>query len=104
MAKFIESYTYEGIEGKPWAEVLARVQEFKAAMHEGGAKNITVLEGSLGSDQGTVTVMATFESHEAWGAWADAMYENKVFDAKMEEWQKNPRVMFKRGASYRIIE
>lgn len=104
MAKFVESYTYEGLQGKSWSSVKERVQAFKAALNEAGAKNIVILEGGLGDDMGTITMQATFESAAEWGAWVDTMANNKVWDAKMDEWQKDPRVMPKRAASYLVIE
>lgn len=104
MAKFVESYTYEGMQGKSWASVKERVQAFKTALIEAGAKNVILLEGGLGDDFGTITVQATFESGAEWGAWSDTMTNNKAWEAKMEEWQKDPRVMPKRAASYVIIE
>ena len=104
MAKFIESYTYEGMEGKSWASVKERVQEFKKAVLEAGAKDVLLLEGALGDDNGSITMQVTFESAAAWGAWADTMATNKAWDAKLEAWQKDPRVMPKRAASYIVIE
>jgi hypothetical protein len=103
MAKFVESYTYEGMEGKPWSEVMARVKDFKAALMEAGAQEVTIMEGSLGADQGSITMMITFDSHAAWGAWADTMVNNPAWESKMEAWQKDPRVTYKRSASYSVV-
>ena len=104
MAKFIESYTYEGMEGKSWSLVKERVQAFKSALIEAGAKDIVILEGGLGDDMGTISMQATFESAAAWGAWVDSMVNNKAWEEKMDAWQKDPRVMPKRAASYLVIE
>ena len=103
MAKFIESYTYEGLEGKSWASVKARVLEFRAALSDSGASEIVLLEGGLGEDNGTITMQMHFASAEAWGKFVDGMTNNAAWEAKMEAWQKDPRVNYKRAASYTVI-
>ena len=104
MAKFIESWVYEGIEGKPWAEVKARVLEFKAALLEKGAPEVNVREGSFGAGMGTFTLEAVFPSAAAWGAFADSFDDDAAWEAKMSAWQANPKLMGKSGSIFTEVK
>ncbi len=100
MAKFIESWVYEGLEGKPWADVKARVLEFKKALLEKGAPEVNVREGSFGPNMGTFTMEAVFPSAAAWGAFADSFDDDKVWEAKFAAWQANPKLMGKSASIF----
>ena len=100
MAKFIESWTYEGLEGKKWEEVKARVLEFKAAMLAKGAPEVNVREGYIGANLGTFVVDAIFPSAAAWGAFADSFDDDKAFEAKQAAWQANPKLIGKSASIF----
>jgi hypothetical protein len=100
MAKFYETYTYEGLEGKSWEEVKERVLEFKKALLEKGAPEVAVLEGGHGSNAGQYVMVLVFPSAAAWGAFNDSFEGDTAWEAKMAGWQSNPKLQGKSSSTY----
>ena len=95
MAKFIESWSYEGLEGKSHAEVKARVLEFKEAFLAKGAPEVTVRENLMSDGDQSFSLDVVFPNAAAWGAFQDSFDGDTAFDAKIAAWQANPKLMGK---------
>ena len=87
MAKVIEVWNIEPVEGRTLTQQKTRLKEWKKYFLTQGAASVVIYEGGYG-DSGTYVVHVHHKSAADFGKYMDKRLSNPREQIQMEKWQK----------------